>query len=211
MRTSLDVLRSFKKYVSELVLPEYEVRLSSEEGSWERPFCRVAWTTPIAVRHHGARQMECRRTMQIVAWPLEVDAEETLNPTDAARARAEEVTELMFQGFARGLHERSFAPARGRAHPFRIPIYDYAGKGLLTGASDGDLIGEAPLEMVVGADRAVTDFARLEEEPSIGDIADPNTDLSRLVIADLRVVWARAVGIPVSGGPAQIVGISPAP
>lgn len=185
MRTGGDVLRSFKKYVAELVIPEYEVRLSSEEGAWERPFCRVAWTTPATWAAHGARQAEARRTMQIVAWPLESDS------PDEARVAAEALNERFVQGLSFGLHEPSFNAPHARRHPLRIPIYDYTG---------------VPLDGVVDADaRAVTDFARIPEPPSVGDIDDPNTDLSRIVIADIRVAWTRSTAIEPPGPLTQSV------
>jgi hypothetical protein len=179
VRTSEDVLRSFKRYVALLVIPDFEVRLSSEEGAWERPFCRVAWTTPITNVAHGARAVECRRTMQIVAWPAESE-----KPDDAVLV-AERLNEQFTQAFSVGLHAASYNRGTGRAHPLRVPIYDYA-----------DVPAEEP---VTEDDRAATDFASIVEQPTVGDIPDPNTDLSRLVIADLRVRWMRSTAIPTDG------------
>jgi hypothetical protein len=187
MRRSLDVVRSFKKYVA-LALPAYEVRLSSEEGAWERPFARVAWTTPSVLTMHGARQVESRRTLQIVCWPLEAQT------PDGAILAAEEVVETLTLAFAKGIHSASYNNATGRAHPLRIPIYDY---------SDVDEVGA-----VTEDDRAATDFASLAEPPNVGDIPDPNTDLSRLIVADLRVRWMRNVAVPIDGSLVQTVPLS---
>lgn len=177
-------MRSFKKYVAERVLTEYEVRLSSEEGAWERPFCRVAWTTPVALIAHGARVLECRRTMQVVCWPVQSET------PDEARLVGEGLTEELTRAFAIGLHPTSYSGSR--AHPFRVPIYDYQGKGAL--------------DVTLETDRAANDFAWLPEQPNVGDIDDPNTDLSRLVIADFRVKWMRSTAVPESLVPVVTVG-----
>lgn len=186
MRSSLDVLRSAKKYVAS-VLPEYEVRLSSEEGAWERPFCRVAFSTPILVIPHGARDVELRRTLSVVCWPREAESAE------AARLDAEALVERLLMAFAQGTHEESFA--RGRAHPFRMPLWDWDGVAL-TQTSDV---------------RDERDFADIPEQPSVGDIRDPNSDLSRLVTADLRLRWMRSTRVPVEGKTVRTVGVQPTP
>lgn len=188
MRDSGSVLRSFKVYVSE-VLPDYEVRLSSEEGAFARPFARVAWTTPITVIPHGARVTECRRTLQVVCWPQESDT------PDEARIVAENVVEALFVGFMQGIHEASMARDRGRAHPLRVPIYDFTGKG--------------PYDEVTEDDRDPRDHASIPEQPNVGDIEDPDTDLSRIVIADIRVRWMRGVDVAITGPPAYTVGAKP--
>jgi hypothetical protein len=182
VRTSLDVLRSVKKYVAEFVLPGFEVRLTSEEGAWERPFCRVGWATPASLVAHGARAVEVRRTMSLVAWPAY-----SASP-DEARVAAEGLVEAMTVGWA---------PDRGRAHPRRIPIWNYAG---------------VPLTAAVGSGaRAATDFASIVEDPSVGDLEDPDTDLSRLVTCDLRLRWMRSVAVPVPGELIDTVVVNPAP
>lgn len=183
MRTSEDVLRSVKKYVAELVLPAYEVRLTSEEGAWERPFVRVAWSTPMGLRTLGKTQVECRRTLNLVVWPLEDAA------PDVAKITAEGVVERMTVAFAMGLHTPSYRASSNRAHPRRIPIYDYAG------------IAANKLATV----RAATDFASIVEEPDVGDIEDPNTENSRLIVVNLRLRWTRSVGVATPG--AAVVGV----
>lgn len=194
MRRSEDVLRSVKKYLSEDVIPGYEIRLSSEEGAWQRPFCRVAWSTPQTITPIGARQMRVRRTLQVVAWPEETDRDEP-GAVEEARLVAERLGELFFLAFAQGLHAESYAAERFRAHAFRIPIWDYVGKGLTDAAGP----------------RATTDFASIVEDPNVNDIEDPNTDYSRLVIADLRLQWTRSVAVPFNGPTVDEVDISPAP
>jgi hypothetical protein len=178
MRSAWDVQRSVKKYVGELVLPGYEVRLSSEEGAWERPFARVAWATPSAITMIGARQVETRRTLSIVAWPALVS--EDAGPGAATEA-AEDLVERLTVGFAAGLHVPSYAPDRNRAHPFRIPLYDYDGVDLNEAATDSE--------------RATTDFVWVVEEPNVGTVRDPDTDLSLLVTCDLRLRWTRSVAV----------------
>lgn len=190
MRSSLDVLRSAKKYVA-TVLPEFEVRLSSEEGAWERPFCRVAWSTPTLVIPHGARMIECRRTLSVVAWPVEAES------PDQARLDAEAITERLLMAFAQGVHAPSYNTATGRAHPFRMPIYDWTGIPITETAPD--------------TARDPRDFADVPEQPSVGDIRDPNADNSRVVTGDFRLRWLRSTAISIEGETVQTVGVQPSP
>lgn len=185
MRKSIDVLRSTKKYIAEDVLPAYEVRLSSEEGAWQRPFCRVAWSTPGNQRAVGKLQLELRRTLSIVVWPEESET------ADAGKLAAEAVVEALTLAFSMGLHTDSYRSASNRAHPRRIPLWDYEGVGLAA-AVDEDA-------------RATTDFAAVIEDPEIGDIDDPDTPKSRVVTADIRLRWTRSVAVAAEG--AVVVGV----
>lgn len=176
MRRSLDVLRSAKLYVS-MVLPGYEVRLSSEEGTWERPFARVAWSTPMSLMAVGAYHAEMRRTLSVVAWPVESAS------ADLARLAAEDLVEQLTVGFAIGVYAPAFHEVR--AHPLRIPIWDYSGVAV-----------NAAVNQTTA--RATGDFAAIVEPPSIGDIDDPNTELGRLVTCDLRLSWMRSTALSVT-------------
>lgn len=187
MRTSEDVLRSAKKYLAELVIPDFEVRLSSEEGAWERPFARVAFTTPMWPMARGSVTVDIRRTLQVVAWPKVSDT------PDEARLAAERLNEQFFLAFAKGLLTDAYH--QNRAHPLRLPIWDYSE---VTVAADDD-------------DREATDFARIIEQPDIGDIDDPDTENSRLVIVNLRLEWSRSIAVEQEGVEVHTVGYTPAP
>jgi hypothetical protein len=45
----------------------------------------------------------------------------------------------------------------------------------------------------------------------VGDLEDPDTDLSRLVTCDLRLRWMRSVAVPVPGELIDTVVVNPAP
>ncbi|MET0604406.1 MAG: hypothetical protein ABW167_20640 [Baekduia sp.] len=179
MRKSIDVLRSVKKYIAEDVLPDYEVRLSSEEGAWERPFCRVAWSTSGNQRAIGKLQLELRRTLSIVVWPVESAT------ADEGKLVAEAVVEALTLAFSMGLHTDSYRSASNRAHPRRIPVWDYDGVPLTAAVAENA--------------RATTDFATVIDDPEIGDIDDPNTPKSRVVTGDIRLRWTRSVAVAAEG------------
>jgi hypothetical protein len=188
VRRSEDVIRSVKKYLVDDVLPaEWEVRLSNEEAVFERPFCRVGWSTPAGLRSHGAFQLEMRRTLSLVLWPKEAESAEQ------SRLDAEGLVELMVLAFAMGQHTASYA--RNRAHPRMIPIWDYEGKSISEPA---------------GA-RATTDFATVVEEPSVNDIEDPNSDQSRIVVCDLRLRWMRSIAVPSTEDDVDSIAVNPGP
>lgn len=186
MRTSLDVLRSTKKYVGELALPDYNVRLASEEGTWERPFCRIGWSTPAVNASQGQLALQITRTLNVVVWPAEAAS------GDEAVLVAEGVVEMLTLAFAVGLHTPSYRPSSNRAHPSRIPIWDYDGKAFTDQATD--------------ADRDPRDFAWVVEPPSFDHLEDESTPRSRLVVGDVRLRWFRYIGVETPGEVVVTVG-----
>jgi hypothetical protein len=66
MRTPTDALRSFKKYVSMALGPEWEIRLSGEEGVFSRPFARVGTAAPASFAAHGPLHVEVTQSMNVL-------------------------------------------------------------------------------------------------------------------------------------------------
>lgn len=95
MRTAEDALRSLKKYLAEGVLPEWEVALAIEEGTFVRPFCRVGFSAPTqyagpAVHSDAVQAFACH------LFPIE-------QPTaEAALLEALRVEDLLYEAFRVG-------------------------------------------------------------------------------------------------------------
>jgi len=198
VRTANDVLRSLSRYVALAVGPEWEVRYAVEEGAFERPFVRVTPSTPTSWTARGMHYTVGRRTFTVICFPLVMASEEE------ARIEADRVEELLFQGFSRGVHTPSFSNHSGRAHPLRVPLYDFSG-----------IAADRTIEDAVAADglprRAANDFVRVVETPSFGAIPDLNEDRAYMVTGDLRLEWDRSVAYGPPGPIAEPPGIVPTP
>lgn len=180
MRTSTDALRSLKKYVALSLGSEWEVRLTDEEGVFKRPFCRVgAIPTGARTRMEGSRHMRTSQRFSLVAYPKETTT------ADEARMEAARVEELFILAFARGTHTPSFAPSRGRAHPMRVPLYDYDDIALNEPATEDD--------------RGPSDFLIVSDDPSIGSLKDDEDDLLWAVTVDIAMWWSRSVAVSSEG------------
>src|SRR4051812_48897449 len=163
MRTTTDALRSLKRYVAIALGADWEVRLSGEEGAFERPFCRVSAATGGRSMPFGPLNTDLTLPCAVVAYPhAQVDA-------DHALLEGQRVAELLHAAFARGVHEDSFRVVGGvgdvtvmRAHPARVPLYDYAGVSLDGIASESM--------------RDRRDFMRVANDVSVDVIADPNSE-----------------------------------
>lgn len=188
---SLDVLRSVKKYAAEVILgDDWEVRLASEEGAWERPFCRVAWSTPQTLRTIGAHHLEVLRTVNLVLWPTESEN------ADAAIADAESLVDALTAGFAAGLMEDGMNRSTGRRHPLRVPLWPLS--AFLDGfPTDGSLLRDPQA------------WASIVEDPQIGTLDDPDSERSQLVTADLRLRWTRSINFGPQGPDVVVVGAGP--
>jgi hypothetical protein len=182
MRTPTDALRSFKKYVSMALGPEWEIRLSGEEGVFSRPFARVGTAAPASFAAHGPLHVEVTQSMNVLCHPVEM-------PTgDEARMEAARVQTLLMQAFMVGVHSPSFgrgltgyavsstdAVSVHRGHPKRVPLWDFAALSLEEAASE--------------LDRLPNDFMRIVDDPSIDVISDPADDLRYAVTATARMSW----------------------
>jgi hypothetical protein len=109
MRTSIDILRSLKRYTAEALGDDWEVRLLSEEGTFSRPGAQVmeaggqATTGP-------SHTMEHTQSFSIHAFP------EPGGTVTQSMIFAAEAEEQLLIAFRVGVGE-------GRAA--RLPIYDY--------------------------------------------------------------------------------------
>jgi len=111
MRTSIDVLRSLKRYTAIALGEDWEVRLLQEEGTFSRPAAQVLQATgqQITGPHHA---MDIVQTFSIHAFP---EAGDTMESSLLAAAQAEE---LLVYAFRVGVD-------KGKAA--RVPLYDYDG------------------------------------------------------------------------------------
>lgn len=185
MRTNTDALRSLKVYVWESLGEEWEVRTAGEEGAFRRPFCRVATTTPGADTAIGARMIEKKQTFTLIAYPVE-----TVTPEEA-RLEAERVRDLFSVAFSMGTHQPSMAPSRGRAHPRRVPLYNWDGI-----AAD---------EPVTADDRSPRDFMRVTGDPTFTPVGDPEDDLIWTITGNVTLWWTKSVVPPYTGVPVDDV------
>lgn len=196
MRTPADALRSFKRHVALTLGPEWEVRLSSEEGAFNRPFARVGHVGNYTIRNAGAYQQQWRAQFQVVAHPVEKET------PDDAKLEAERVRHLLYLALSGG----GAAPAR----PKRIPLWDYAG---IAAAQD---VTASPAEVaanpaLVLRPRGARDFIRADQNdvPNIGVLGDPQDELMYAVTATGFFGWWVSSASPPTGK--VVVGIPVGP
>lgn len=111
MRTSHDVMRSLRRYVSIALGSDWEVRNWIDEGSFAPPIARVA--------ESGPSSYSSRRVVTDVMKPVQIHCYQS--PPDsasAARSDARRVEALLVRAIEVGVD-------LGR--PRRIPLYDYDG------------------------------------------------------------------------------------
>lgn len=110
-RTNTDALRSVKRYVAAALGSEWEVRLSREEGAFDRPFARVWQVAGTTYPLTGGRWLAD------VVQPFVISAYPVMGATpDDALISAQAVEELLYVAFRSGV-------ADGR--PLRVPLYSY--------------------------------------------------------------------------------------
>jgi hypothetical protein len=176
MRNSIDAIRSLKKYAALALGSDWEVRLTGEEGAFKRPFCRVGESTPGTEQHIGARLIEKRQTFNLLCYPVEKSKPEE------AKIEANRVRDLLSTAFSVGVHTASMVPGRLRAHPKRIPLYDYDGIALNAAAAEGD--------------RATNDFMRVTGNPTFTPVPDPEDELIWVVTSDITLWWTKSIVPP---------------
>lgn len=186
MRTPTDALRSLKKYLSVALGPEWELRLTGEEGAFARPFARVGAATGFRARPHGPLLMDLTQPFSVVCHPVE-----KATPDEAALEAALTQQKLV-RAFLVGAHTPAYRVVGGyvrggqattvrRGHPMRVPLYDYDGIG----------VAGAALE----TDRDRTDWLRITGEPTIDVIPDPNDDLRFAVAAAVTMSWSTSAAV----------------
>jgi len=182
----MNVIRSMVRYCSEALGDEWEVRMAIDE-SFGRPFARVTPATPVASTPHGPAHRDLRQTISIVAFPTEgINAESSA--FEAAR-----VERLLLDAFTKGIDAPSFSSRSQRAHPMRVPLFDYENVGL--------------------RDAAITriGYLKVTDPPAVSYFPDPSSTDSYVVTADIRVGWNESVAPPPSGPLTQTVTVEPGP
>ena len=115
-RTPDSALRSLKRYLAVALGDEWEVRLSREEGAFERPFTRVvqagAATYPT---NSGKFSADVIQPFAVYAYPLR-----GTTPDDALM-KALTVEDALYRAVRAGTEH---------GQPLRIPLYNYQGVGL---------------------------------------------------------------------------------
>lgn len=105
MRSSVDALRSLKKFIALALVDDvvpapdgdrsWEIRLAYEEGAFRRPFVRVGWATQ-ATYEGDKRIIKMTRTANVVCHLIESSSE------DEATLEAGRVDELLARAFRIG-------------------------------------------------------------------------------------------------------------
>ena len=177
MRTQTDALRSISKYAAVALGAEWDLAFARAEGDFQRPFCRVNWSTAATNVNRGMHHVEIRRTAALVCFPAvqEGDMAEELNLMEAQRTE-----EKLLHAFGGpGAHVPSYRSSSNRGHPRRVPLYDYSGVTLNQAATA----------------RATNDFLRVIEDPQVNSVPDPANDRAYIVTLDLRVAWSRSIAV----------------
>lgn len=201
MRTPADALRSFQRHIAMSLGAEWEVRLTGEEGAFDRPFARVGTVGAARLAGQSYAMAEWRMTFNVVAHPVEKET------ADQARLEAERVRQLLFVA----LRGQGVLPAR----PKRIPLWNYDGvptdRNVCQNATE-----RAALALIYAADpgyfviapRGARDYLRADvnDEPTIDVVGDPSDELMYVVTASIPINWTAATDLPVTGPPATSVG-----
>lgn len=109
MRTSIDVLRSLKRYVSIALGDEWEVRLLVEEGTFQRPAAQVMEATGQTLTG-PSHTFEAVQTFMVHAFP---------------RSRDTVMESLVEAGKCEDALVRAFRIGVDKGRAARIPLYDY--------------------------------------------------------------------------------------
>lgn len=165
MRKPNDAVRSLKRYTAE-VLPDWEVRLSREEGAFKRPFARVGAAAPFTVPNGRPWMVDYVMPAFIHLYP------ERKGSPDEAYLHANEIADEVGLAFRVG--------GVGLAQAQRIPLFDYDGISLFEAAPQDN--------------RNATDFLRVSDL-SIETQPDPDEEYLTFVVVDLRLTWRRAFAL----------------
>lgn len=184
MRRSADILRSLKRYLTLALGDTWELRLSGEEGAFSRPFARVGTAGP-GTTGGSALDRTVTQPFTVVCHPVEMAL------ADDARLEAARVEELLWVAFNVGIDPalagrvwHGWGPTASwrRAHPLRVPLYDYDGIPLTAPAVESDR----------------DHVARIVAEPSIEVVAGDD-ELLLVVVANIRMSWSRSAAVLSSG------------
>lgn len=120
MRTSIDVLRSLKRYVAIALGEDWEVRLLVEEGTFGRPAAQVMEATGQTITGPN-HTMDVIQTYMVHAFPVKGST------VMESLLAASEVEDTLVRAFRIGID-------KGRAA--RIPLYNYESVPANAGSSD---------------------------------------------------------------------------
>lgn len=111
MRTENDVMRSVKRYMAIVLGPTWEVRMWTDEGSFQTPLARVAASAPATYTS--------RRILTDIVLPIQVHCYlPDVDTVSAGLSAALACREQIIQGIEIGVD---------LGWPRRIPLYDYDG------------------------------------------------------------------------------------
>jgi hypothetical protein len=115
-RTPQDALRSIKRYMAVALGDAWEVRLAREEGTFDRPFCRVWQAAGSTYPLTGGKWLADIVTPFVVAaYPVRQET------SDAALLAAQVVEDTLYRAFRVGV---------GDGQPLRVPLVNYTGVAL---------------------------------------------------------------------------------
>lgn len=98
MRTTLDILRSVKRYMTAVLGPEWEVRMDYESSGIKYPFCRIRKVGPtLTAGDARVRQQTAVLVISCFAGPLAT--------SEDAVVTAAGIEELLNHGLAEGVSQ----------------------------------------------------------------------------------------------------------
>jgi hypothetical protein len=109
-RTPEDALRSLKRYVAVALGDAWEVRLSREEGAFQRPFARVTQSGAASYPKGGKFLSDVIQPFSIYAYP---SAGAT---PDEGLVAAQQAENALYRAFQAGVE---------LGHPRRVPLFNY--------------------------------------------------------------------------------------
>lgn len=186
MRTATDALRSVARYSALALGPEWEVRLSTEKGTFQRPGAQVQQVPNVQMVTQRWSQAKFVAGYQIMCYPV------AMPTADQSQLEALRVLDLLWVAFA--------GPGAGsptirrpvdsqRGLPFRVPLYNYDGIPLF-----------GPAAFAAETARDPRDFLHMEGQPEVTVTPDPGDETLYSVAANIRMSWLRSAAVP-SGQP----------
>lgn len=169
LRTSWDAYRSVQRYVWQAMDDSWEIRLSEEEGVFQRPLAHVMPVGPEDEDQPHFTRVDVAQTYQVTLYPAEG------NTADESMENAHRAREAMSRAIRQG--------AGDYGYPRRIPLYDYDGQERT--------LNDVALE----SDRHPSDYLRVDDY-SAEVQTDPDDPDFIAVVCRLRCTWRKAGRVP---------------
>jgi hypothetical protein len=185
MRSSLDALRSLNRYVALTLGDEWEVRLSTEKGTFNRPYARVIQIPSVQYIVESFHNVKMQSVYQVMMFP------KIGQNADESQMLALQAADQFWVAFA------SDFQLVGRGRNSRIPLYDYSGIPM-TGSDSGAL----------ESDRLYNDFMKLEQPPNITPYQDPADETLWSVMANITMSWTRSALLPSTAPTARAITVT---